>query len=119
MTFSRPGCLRTIAACLFICGVAYSQEQQPPQPQQPPPAKPQPPQQKKANPFETIPQTTDQPQPPKPQPPKLETPKPAEEAKPNLNPEDVIESIEFRGARRVPQDTLRALIFSKKGDNYD
>ena len=33
--------------------------------------------------------------------------------------EDVIESIEFRGARRVPQDTLRALIFTKKGDKYD
>ena len=28
----------------------------------------------------------------------------------------MIEAIEFRGARRVPQDTLRSLIFSKKGD---
>ena len=33
--------------------------------------------------------------------------------------EDVIEAIEFRGARRVPQDTLRSMIFSKKGDRID
>ncbi len=32
---------------------------------------------------------------------------------------DVIEAIEFRGSRRVPQDTLRALIFSRKGDVYN
>jgi len=31
----------------------------------------------------------------------------------------VIEEIQIRGARRVPQDTLRALIFTKKGDKYD
>ncbi|MFN7542432.1 MAG: outer membrane protein assembly factor BamA [Acidobacteriota bacterium] len=30
----------------------------------------------------------------------------------------MIEAIEFRGSRRVPQDTLRALIISKKGDKY-
>ena len=30
----------------------------------------------------------------------------------------VIEAIEFRGARRVPQDTLKALIVSKQGDLY-
>src|SRR5260370_11983048 len=34
-------------------------------------------------------------------------------------PEDVIESIEFRGARRVPQDTLRALIVTRPGDKYN
>src|SRR6059036_1186493 len=57
---------------------------------------------------------------PKPQPPKLETPKAAPEtATPEKPQEDVIEAIEFRGARRVPQDTLRALIFTKKGDKYD
>jgi Outer membrane protein/protective antigen OMA87 len=33
--------------------------------------------------------------------------------------EDVIEDIEFRGARRVPVDSLRALISSKKGDKKD
>src|SRR5207245_6400214 len=33
--------------------------------------------------------------------------------------ENVVEMIEFRGARRVPQDTLRALIMTKKGDIYN
>ena len=32
---------------------------------------------------------------------------------------DTIEAIEFRGSRRVPQDTLRALIYSKVGDRLD
>ena len=32
---------------------------------------------------------------------------------------DIIEAVEFRGARRVPQDTLRAMIFTKKGDRFD
>lgn len=93
---------------------------------QAPPPKPAPPAQKKQSPFETVPPTAEpqQPQPPKPQQPKLETPKPAAEApKPAQQPagpiEDILEAIEFRGARRVPQDTLRAMIFSKKGDKYD
>ena len=123
MMFPRPGCLRTLAIC-FLCALPLLAQpaQQPPaqQPkpeQQPPPQPKQPPQQKKATPFETIPQSTQQ---PKPQPPKLETPKPAPEtATPEKPQEDVIEAIEFRGARRVPQDTLRALIFTKKGDKYD
>lgn len=128
MTSSRPGRLRTLAFCL-VCWLPLlaqpvpPQQLPPPQPpqQQPPPpqpAKPQPPpQQKKANPFETVPQSTDQ---PKPQQPKLETPKPPAEVKPGEAPaEDVIEEVQFRGARRVPQDTLRALIVTKKGDKYD
>ena len=45
-------------------------------------------------------------------------PLPAAPAKPEDVP-DVIEAVEFRGSRRVPQDTLRALIFTKKGDKYD
>ena len=32
---------------------------------------------------------------------------------------DVIDTIEFRGSRRVPQDTLRAIIFTKRGDIYN
>src|SRR5436190_699191 len=60
--------------------------------------------------------------------PRVQLPKPAgkpqlEEPKPVtpqvLASRDVVESIEFRGARRVPQDTLRALISSKKGDIYN
>ncbi|MGD0199738.1 MAG: outer membrane protein assembly factor BamA, partial [Bryobacteraceae bacterium] len=49
--------------------------------------------------------------------PQLEEPKPALPA-PVMPGQDVIEAIEFRGSRRVPQDTLRATIFSKKGDRY-
>jgi outer membrane protein insertion porin family len=117
MTFSRPGRLRVLAVCLFVGGVfslSLSAQPQPPQP--PPPAKPQP-EQKKNNPFEAIPESQE-PQPPKPQPPKLETPKP-EEAKPATAPEDIVESIVIRGARRIPQDTLKALITTKPGDKYD
>ena len=85
-----------------------------------------PPPQKKQNPFETVPQAET----PKPEPappakpgqapiprPTLENPKPADA--PVAPVDDVIESINFRGARRVPQDTLKALIFTKKGDKYD
>ena len=108
----------------MVC-LAYSQAgAQPNSPQtapanpnapQPAPAKPKP-----ANPFEAVP-TGQEPAPAKPK-PQLEAPKPATEApKPGVTaaPEDIIEAIEFRGSRRVPQDTLRALIFSKKGDRYE
>ena len=48
----------------------------------------------------------------------METPK--QEAAPPVNPNgQVIESFEFRGAKRVPQDTLKALILSKPGDIYN
>lgn len=33
--------------------------------------------------------------------------------------ENVVEEVQFRGQKRVPQDTLRALIYTKKGDPYD
>ncbi len=49
----------------------------------------------------------------------FEAPQAAAEAPPPVRPDDVIEAIEFRGARRVPVDTLRARIFSKKGDRID
>src|SRR5437868_11658300 len=103
MTFSRPGCLRSLAVCLFCSLPLFSQVEQTPVQQQPP-AAPQPspqqtpqqnpPQQKKANPFETIPQSGAQPQTPpaKPDAPKLETP-PVEQVKPAAPMEDVIESI--------------------------
>ncbi|MEO8659051.1 MAG: outer membrane protein assembly factor BamA [Bryobacteraceae bacterium] len=102
------------------------QQTSPPSPQpSPEPAQPapqaKPAEQKKANPFETVPVTPEEQAPKPPQAPgakpQLEGPKPATE-QPASN-QNVIEAIEFRGARRVPQDTLRALIFSKKGDRYD
>jgi outer membrane protein insertion porin family len=54
----------------------------------------------------------------KPQPSPLE-PAAKPTAEPEAAGEDVIEAIEFRGARRVPQDTLRAMIFSRRGDKID
>ena len=51
-----------------------------------------------------------------PPPPKNETP---QQVVPGQPPENIIEGFEFRGARRVRQDTLQALIFTKKGDRYD
>jgi outer membrane protein insertion porin family len=50
--------------------------------------------------------------------PQLEAPKQA--AEPAANPNgQVIEAFEFRGAKRVPQDTLKALIVSRAGDIYN
>lgn len=105
--------------------------QQPAVPEPPKPAAP-----KQVNPFETVPQapvpTTEAPAAPaKPGAPQgatqgvqnpFETVKEAPaEAKPATpaQVENVIEAIEFRGARRVPQDTLRAMILSRKGDKLD
>lgn len=89
-------------------------------PQTTEPAKPKP-----ASPFESVPQTTEQAK-PKPPGPFESVPAPSEGAKPEeeapLSPDevpDIVEAVEFRGARRVPQDTLRALIFTKAGDRYD
>jgi outer membrane protein insertion porin family len=111
-----------VVVCLLCSVPLFSQPQpqpqqqsQPPAQQQPPPAKPQPPQQKKNNPFESVPTAPEQTQPPK-----LEAPKPAAEApKPAVAAEDTIGSITFRGARRVPQDTLRSLLQTRVGDKYD
>lgn len=91
--------------------------------QQPPAPPATPPQQKKQNPFETVPTATDPQQPAAPKPKtQLEAPKPTDEPKaqaPAAALENVIEAIDFRGSRRVPQDTLKALIVSKKGDPID
>jgi outer membrane protein insertion porin family len=134
MTVFRPGCLRFLAATLLGSIPALAQVAAQPQAaaqaaapagQQAPqtaPAKPQPPatQPPKNNPFETIPESTEPapaPAAPAVQPPAAQPAKPgAETARPF---EDVVESIEFRGVRRVPQDTLRALIFTKVGDKLD
>ena len=66
------------------------------------------PQQSPANPFEEIPTTDEQ-------------ASPFEDVKesPGQRSGDFIEEIEFRGARRIPRDSLAARIFSKKGDTYD
>ena len=129
MTVFRRGCLRFFAATLLWSIPALAQQAQTPPaaaPAKPQPPKPQPP---KNNPFEAIPQAADPaPAPPAAapagapapagQPPAAQAPKPAVEAPPQAF-EDVIEAIEFRGVRRVPQDTLRAMIFTKRGDKLD
>ena len=134
MKFHRRSGLTTVPirnpllAAVMLCVTGVYGQQPPPAPQSPPP-----PQQKKQNPFETVPQSAEpkpqekkeaaspKPAPAKPDPakPGLEAPKPAAEPEPPAEIEDVIEAIEFRGARRVPQDTLRAMIFTKRGDKID
>jgi outer membrane protein insertion porin family len=115
MRFARHACLR-LGMGLCLLGAIDAQAQQ--DAAQPP----------RNNPFETIPQATPQPPTPAPRPPQppagptIETVKPAApEAGPQQNQsfEDVVENIEFRGVRRVPADTLRAMIFTKRGDKYD
>ena len=73
---------------------------------------------KPPNPFETVP-TAPSEQKPAPPPPPPAANQPSRATRPGQPPENVIEAIEFRGARRVRQDTLQALIFSKKGDPFD
>src|SRR5580704_14258982 len=149
MMFHRPGRLRAVLFCsaiissvAFLKGAPQASPQQPPaqetrpqqqqtapQQQTPPPQQPPPQQQpppSRPNPFETLPTAPEQPPPqtPKPaqQPPLQPVPPPTERpvtTLPGQPPQDIIESFEFRGARRVRQDTLQALIFSKKGDKYD
>ena len=142
MQFSRQSCLSALFSYLIGFGLFFildggadcllAQPAATPQGNgqavagQPAAAQPAPPPQKKRNPFESVPQA----EPVKPEPPPAVKPGQPQIGKPTLeNPqpldapkapaEDVIESIEFRGARRVPQDTLKALIFTKKGDKYE
>jgi outer membrane protein insertion porin family len=111
MTVFRLGSLRFLAATLlWTLPALLAQPQLLAQQAKPEPPQTQPP---KNNPFENVPQAAE----PAPA-PALQAPKPAAEAAPQAF-EDVIESIEFRGVRRVPQDTLRAMIFTKKGDKLD
>src|SRR5579864_2511933 len=117
MMFSRLGCLRLVAGSVLCCLPVLSQQNQPQtQPPKPPPAK--------NNPFETVPEATE-PAPPQAPKPQIETVKPPVPAaappvqQPTQPGQDVVDSIVFQGVRRVPQDTLRAMIFTKSGDKYD
>jgi outer membrane protein insertion porin family len=107
MAFTRPGCLRSVDLRFAICllGALPLLAQQQPAPQAPKPP----------NPFETVPQAPTQ---PPPQTPKPQAPKPG--ARPANTPTpEVVQEVNFQGAKRVPQDTLRALVFTKKGDPYN
>ncbi len=117
MIHHRPRCLRMSAPavfslCAFCLGSPVILARQNPPAQQPAPQQTPPPapQQKPPNPFENVPEA---PQKPTPQNPSVQ------EAKPAAVGENIIETVEFRGQHKVPQDTLRALILTKKGDVYD
>ena len=97
--------MKFIALGVCLCAMGWAQTP----PQQPPTQPPKP-----ANPFETAPQQPAQQQPAQPQRPQLEAPKPM--AVPPQLVGQTVEVVEFRGARRVPQDTLRSLIETKVGD---
>jgi outer membrane protein insertion porin family len=126
----RLCCLLASISYLFFFTASFAAAQAPPQPQTPPQAPPaQAPKPAPAtnNPFETVPQVSA----PKPEPgaapaqaapPQFEAPKPVAPGETPTGPavaSNVIESIQFKGSRRVPQDTLRALIFTKSGDVYN
>jgi outer membrane protein insertion porin family len=125
MRFDRPdGCLWVLFVC--ACCLTARAQSQPSPPQKPDQQQqqqqPPPPQQQ--NPFESVPQAGEKaPAPAQKTPPPegqkapFETPRAV--APPAPPSSSVIEAIEFRGARRVPQDTLKAMIFSRKGDRYD
>jgi outer membrane protein insertion porin family len=125
MMFHRLGCLRAwafySAVVLSVVGVRQAAAQNQASPQQQQPA--QPPAPKPPNPFETVPQSKEEPAPkpaPAPaQPPAQSAPETPRATRPGQLPPNVIEAIEFRGARRVRQDTLQSLIYSKKGDPLD
>jgi outer membrane protein insertion porin family len=114
---TAPLCVLALAASLS----ASQQSSSPASTQQPPTQK------KTPSPFETVPGTETTPAPATPAPqqapgakPAFEAPKPtAPEAAAPAAVEKVVEAIEFRGNRRVMQDALRALVFTKKGDKFD
>jgi outer membrane protein insertion porin family len=121
MMFRRP---RRLATALLFLSCAWAAGQAPqPAPQQAPQQKP--PEQKppQKSPFEEVAPTTQEPkpvqQPGMPAKPQLEQVKPEEQPPKPAAPQNIIESIEFRGARRFPQDRLKALIVTKTGDPYD
>ncbi len=131
MKFLRPLSLTSAFLCLNgLLTVGLVRAQAPAGQQQPAPAPAPTPPPNRNNPFEAIPQAepttpaTPQQNPGQPlgQPPaqpQFEAPKAPEETKGPAVGSNTVESIQFRGARRVPQDTLRAMIFSKVGDTYN
>ena len=120
MICHRRACLSIAQFCLCAAIVTTVWAQNPPAPaQQPAPTQENKPQ----NPFETVPESAQpeqaKPAQPAPQRPALEAPPTAEQPKAPPAAGLAIESIVFTGARRVPQDTLRALISTKKGDIFN
>jgi outer membrane protein insertion porin family len=105
---------RLTTLSIGFCWVVATHGQQPQAPKPPGPFEPvKPAAEEPARPETQQPKPAEKPATPFEAPPApVEPPQPAAV-------ENVIEVVEFRGTRRVPQDTLRALIFSKKGDRID
>lgn len=121
MKFPRPVRLTwagPLWMSLLLTGVAIAQQAPSPAPAPPP---------KPANPFETVPTSKEEAPKPAAEPPAaaptpFEKPAEAKAPVPTAQPgqiDDIIEAVEFRGARRVPQATLQSMIFSRRGDRYD
>ncbi len=124
MKFSRPQRLTAVFWCVQgLVSLTTARAQTPTTPQTPPVTQPPKPAPKPANPFETVPQVEQQPPAtatPTPQkPPPFEAPKaaPATPARTSVDANTIAE-IQFRGSRRVPQETLRAMIVSRVGEPY-
>lgn len=109
--------------CLLLSGssvASATQQTQQPAPSQQKPSTQPPPQQnppqpqnpRQQNPFENVPEAPQKPKQP-------QAPSGVQEAKPAPVGANIIEAVDFRGQRKVPQDTLRALIYTKKGDTFD
>ncbi len=117
-----PAGLSVVSVCLLcLSGISAPAQTTPSQPAQTVPAQ----QKKTPSPFETVPRT-EPPKPAQPAPPQQPAAKP-QPGQPRVAAaptapkpvENIVEAVEFRGNRRVLQDTLRALVFTKKGDKYD
>jgi len=119
LCFSFPLVAAPLAAptSAIETGAAASQSTTPAAPAQNPPAQ-NPPAQQPANPFESVPEANPAKKPAAP-PTNVPPANGIQETKAAAVGDNIIEAVEFRGQKKVPQDTLRALIFTKKGDPYD
>ncbi|HUP03107.1 MAG TPA: outer membrane protein assembly factor BamA [Bryobacteraceae bacterium] len=121
---------RAGAVAAWVCLAAWMAAQTPPAPT---PAQPQPAQQtqtpqqpRQQNPFENVPREAPTPPPtaaPQPAPAPVQ-PVPGQPAAPTpqapaATGQQYIEAIDITGLRRVPMDTVKALIQSKAGDPYN
>ncbi len=103
-------CSAMLLGALIVPRASAQQQQQTQQQQQ---QQPKPP-----NPFETVPTAPVEPPKPTPPPPPPAATQPSVVTRPGQPPENIVEAIEFRGARRVRQDTLQSYIYTKKGDMF-
>ncbi|MDZ7637850.1 MAG: outer membrane protein assembly factor BamA, partial [Bryobacterales bacterium] len=107
MVFFKPLGLFGMVLCALVSPMSLAAQQ----PQQTP--------QNPQNPFETVPQTPSSATPPAANPFETPTTEAAEKPEEQTADRNRIEAIDFRGARRIPQATLRALIYAKKDDVFD